>query len=313
MRSYADHSHWKTYQAFFPQRARIQPGAEPHEEAWTWKGNTIHLDRYPCTDAPLKVLLLHGAGANGRIMGAFGTMLQRHGYAAVSPDLPGYGMSDVSPDAVCQPAWVQMVADLIDAERQRDDMPIVLFGASLGGMLAYQVACRHPGVAGVIATTLADPSEPSTGIALARTPWLARLGMPILQALRAVLDPIPVPIRWFSKMDQISNDPAMVRALLDDPTAAGSVVPVRFLRSLMTTAPDRPPEAFDTCPVLLVHPERDFMTPLEMSRRFFDRLSGDKTFVLLEGAGHMPLEQPGIDQLERAVFDFLGRLSPASA
>ena len=313
MRTYADHTHWKRYQPFFPERARITDANAPVEEAWAWREATMHLDRYEAADAQVKVILLHGAGANGRIMGAFGTLLRRHGYAAVAPDLPGYGLTDCPASLVHSEAWVDAVSDLVDAEIARDGLPVVLFGASLGGMLTYQVACKNPAVSGIIATTLADPSDPATGPQLAVFPALARVGGFFLNALSWVLDPIPVPIRWVSKMNHISNQPEMVRALIADPTSAGSVVPLRFLRTLMSTRPAMQPEEFDVCPVLLVHPERDFMTPIAMSEAFYERLSGDKTYVILEGAGHMPLEQPGIDQLEEAVLSFLGRFTANGA
>ncbi len=305
MRTYAENTHWLQYQPFFPERARVTLENAPKEQEWLWRGASIHLDRYEVDDAKVKVILLHGAGANGRIMGAFGTILRDHGFASVAPDLPGYGMTDAPRSLVDVRAWVDAVSDLVDAEIARDGLPVVLFGASLGGMLTYQVACRNPRVSGIIATTLADPSEPSTGPQLAVHPLLATVGGVFMNAFRFFLDALPVPIRWVSKMTHISNQPKMVKALIADRSAAGSIVPLRFLRTFMGTAPDIAPEDFDVCPVLLVHPEHDFMTPISMSTAFFERLPGDKRFVLLEGAGHMPLETPGIDQLQDAVLAFL--------
>ena len=49
-----------------------------------------------------------------------------------------------------------MVNDLIDTELEKSNMPIVLSGISLGGMLAYQVACLNKKVSGLIVTSLAD-------------------------------------------------------------------------------------------------------------------------------------------------------------
>ena len=85
----------------------------------------------------------------------------------------------------------------------------------------------------------------------------------------------------------------------------GNVVPARFLRTLMDTAPDLEPEDFAVCPVLLAHPGVDRMTAIALSRRFFDRLGGPKRMVVLEGASHMPTEHPGIDQLQTEVVAFV--------
>jgi pimeloyl-ACP methyl ester carboxylesterase len=73
----------------------------------------------------------------------------------------------------------------------------------------------------------------------------------------------------------------------------------------MTTSPAIEPEDFRRCPFLLVHPEKDRWTPVGLSRLFFDRLACDKKLVLLENAGHFPIEQPGIGQMEEAVLEFL--------
>ena len=71
------------------------------------------------------------------------------------------------------------------------------------------------------------------------------------------------------------------------------------------TAPDIEPEDFDRCPVLLTHPGVDRMTEISLSRRFFDRLAAPKRMVVLEGASHMPTEEPGVEQMQRAVVEFM--------
>lgn len=80
---------------------------------------------------------------------------------------------------------------------------------------------------------------------------------------------------------------------------------------MITTAPAVEPEDFTACPVLLAHPGVDRMTDIALSRRFFDRLAAPKRMVVLDGASPKPTEHPGIDQLEAAVLEFLGELSPS--
>ncbi len=303
--TYREHTHWHHYQPFFPEGARVTEQNAPREEWWSWQGCEVHLDRYVCPDARLKVLLLHGAGAHGRLMGPFGVILRDQGYAAVAPDLPGYGLTQTSAEEVDYERWIEKVCALLDAELERDGLPIVLFGVSLGGMLAYQIACHRPQIRGLIATTLADPSDPNTRDQLARGVLLARLGSVFLPRLRPVLDPVRLPIRWLSKMNAISNQPEMVALLLADKRAAGSHVPLRLMRTLMGSSPPISPEDFDACPVLLVHPEQDRMTPLALSDAFLERIGAPTRRRILEGAGHMPLEEPGISQLRREALGFL--------
>jgi pimeloyl-ACP methyl ester carboxylesterase len=57
----------------------------------------------------------------------------------------------------------------------------------------------------------------------------------------------------------------------------------------------------------MVHPGEDRWTPLEISQPFFDRIAAPKELVVLEGAGHFPIEQPGLDQMVGAVGSLIER------
>lgn len=310
--AYADLDGWRGYEGFFPERMRCTPDTTPTEEWWSWNGLEVHLDRMAVPDAPLKVIVLHGAGAYGRVMSPAAVIARRHGYETVSPDLPGYGLTSVPRDRLVYSLWVDCVSALIDAELARDGRPIVLFGVSLGGLLAYQVAARNKRVVGLVATTLADPREPQVRQGFARTPALGSAGLWLLDQLAPITDGLPLPMRFMSKMDRISNIPELSHLCSHDPLGGGNWVPARFLRTLMETAPDVEPEHFEVCPVLLVHPGVDRMTEISLSRRFFDRLAAPKRMVVLEGASHMPTEAPGIDVLEREVLAFVDALAKAS-
>ena len=223
----------------------------------------------------------------------------------MSPDLPGYGLTRVPWRAMTYPLWIDCVCDLIDAELARDGRPIVLFGVSLGGLLAYQAAARSKQVVGLVATTLADTRERAVRKGFAKHALLGTAGLWLLDKLSVVTDGLPLPMAYVSKMDRISNRRALSQLVKSDRLGGGSWVPARFLRTLMTTAPAIEPEAFDVCPVLLAHPGNDRMTDITLSRRFFERLAAPKQMVVLDGASHMPTEHPGVDQLEAAVLEFL--------
>jgi len=45
--------------------------------------------------------------------------------------------------------------------------------------------------------------------------------------------------------------------------------------------------------LLCAHPAADRWTPPALSRPFFDRITGPKRWVDLEGCGHFPVEAPG--------------------
>jgi alpha-beta hydrolase superfamily lysophospholipase len=307
--TYADDLTWQRYQPFFPAAMRCTAETTPTEEWWSWNGLDVHVDRARVAGSKLKIIVLHGAGAYGRVMAPAAVLASRHGYETVAPDLPGYGLTKVPRSRLDYNLWIDCVSALIDAELARDGLPVVLFGVSLGGLLAYHAAARSRRVVGLVATTLADPREKAVRQGFARTALLGSAGLFLLHQLRGVTDGLPLPMRHMSKMDRISNRKELSDLCSSDPLGGGSWVPARFLRTLMYTAPDLEPEAFDVCPVLLAHPGVDRMTDISLSRRFFDRLAAPKRMVVLEGASHMPTEHPGVDQLETSVKDFIDRVA----
>lgn len=307
--TYADVSGWERYQDFFPPAMRCTAETTPKEEWWSWNGLDVHLDRLAVPSSPIKVIVLHGAGAYGRVMAPAAVIARTHGWETVSPDLPGYGLTTVPSDRMTYDLWVDCMVALIDAELARDGRPVVLFGVSLGGVLAYHVAARSRRVVGLVATTLADAREPAVREGFARTAFLGSAGLWLLDTLQGVTDGLPLPMRYMSKMNNISNNPALSALCSNDRLGGGNWVPARFLRTLMTTDPDLEPEDFRVCPVLLTHPGVDRMTEISLSRRFFDRIAAPKHMVVLEGASHMPTEQPGIGQMERAVIAFVSEIA----
>lgn len=311
LRTYDDHPTWRSYQPFFPPGMQCTETSTPREEYWSWRGLDVHLDRLAVPTSPVKVIVLHGAGAYGRVMAPAAVLAQRYGYETVSPDLPGYGLTRVPWRAMTYPLWVDCVCDLIDAELARDGRPVVLFGVSLGGLLAYQAAARSRRVVGLVATTLADTRERAVRKGFAKHALLGTAGLWLLDKLAPLTDALPLPMAYVSRMDRISNKPALSKLVKSDRLGGGSWVPARFLRTLMTTAPAIEPEDFTVCPVLLAHPAVDRMTDIALSRRFFERLAAPKRMVILDGASHMPTEHPGVDQLEAAVLQFMNAIAVA--
>ncbi len=308
--SYAEIDHWRKYQRFLPARIRLSEGREPAEEWWSWRGAEIHLDRYTAPAAPLTVVLLHGAGGYGRLLAPFGLRLQAHGYETVLPDFPGYGLSLAPPALFDYQRWVDCAADLTAVEAKRTGRPVVLFGMSIGGYLAYLAAAQSRKAAGVIATTLVDPRLPIVRDQFARYPRLNRIIAPLLTPLSILFGGLRLPIKWFSNMKGIANDPELARLLCDDPNGGGNHAPLRFMRSLLRIKPAIEPENFDLCPVLLAQPAADRWTTIEASRPLFDRIKGHKELVMLENCGHFPVEEPGGSRLEEVIVAFLRKLAP---
>lgn len=308
--SYANQSAWREIQGFLPPAFQIPAGEEPAEEWWEHGGHRIHLDTYRNPDAPVKVILFHGVGTNGRQMSTIlGRPLAQRGYETVAVDMPTYGVTEVAPDAlVTYDDWVRIGSDLV--EKERDGRPIVLYGLSAGGMETFHVAALNGNVQGIVGMTFLDQRVPQVAIETAVTKLAGRFTPVVTAAGGSGARRVKVPMRLVSKMHALVNDKAAARACYRDRTSAGNRVTLAFLRSYMGFVPAVEPEEFDVCPVLLTQPAADRWTPLHLSEPFLRRITKVPVeTIMLDNAGHYPLEQPGLDQLVDAVDGFARRVA----
>jgi alpha-beta hydrolase superfamily lysophospholipase len=314
LKTYQTETYWKKYQRFFPLRARVTSENAPDEEWFEWRGASIHIDRYPCREAPLTVIVVHGGGGYGRLFAPIGLLLRKAGYEVVAPDLPGYGLTKNDSSMVRYDAWIRVLSDLVASEYKRNGRRIVLCGGSLGGYLAYLTAAQlgSGSIAGVIATTLADPRLQLAKEQFAKNRVVLHAMMPLMPLFAKLAGNLKFPIKWFTKMGAMSNNPELSQLVAEDPFGGGVRVPVSFMQSIFSVKPVIEPENFDICPVLLAHPAADRWTSIESSLPFFTRIKGDKTLALLENCGHFPVEEPGISQLEHAAIAFLGKIADKS-
>ncbi|KWB41687.1 lysophospholipase [Burkholderia cepacia] len=308
MTTYAQQANWRQIQSFLPMEFQLMPTEEPQEEWWSWGAHRIHLDCYRNASAPLKVILFHGVGTNGRQMSTIiGAPLARRGFETIAIDMPEYGLTQVGRGKpVRYDDWVQAGSDLIDAELAKDSRPIVLYGLSAGGMETYHVAAKNRKVKGIVGMTFLDQRIQQVRDETAYNRFMSRVGVPLAAlTARTPLADLRMPMAAASKMYALVNDPAALKACMADKTSAGKWVTMRFLASYASYQPAIEPEDFDICPVLLTQPAQDRWTPLHLSQLFLRRINHVPVKVtMLENAGHYPLEQPGLQQMVAAVHDF---------
>lgn len=291
---------YRSYAEFLPARY-VENLAPPTSTWWPWRGNRVHIARAPAPEADVRMMLIHGGGGYSGALWPVATVAAG-GVDVLAPDLPLYGDTVVAqPSRVRYQDWVALLTDLVRAERAADPRPLILFGASMGGMLAYEVAARTGQVAAVVATCLLDVSDPAARAAATRYPFLGRPAPAVLRALDPALGRLRVPIRWLADMTQMSTDPALSRLCAADPRGGGASVPLGFVSSWMSFR-HIAPEDFTAAPVTLVAPTADTWTPPELSIRFLQRVSAPTTLATLENCGHYPIEEPGLDQLRTAML-----------
>ena len=305
---YRDMPRWKKYYEFFPDWNRLGEDCEPDEDYLEWENNEIHLERYSNPEAKAKIVMLHGVGGNGRVLSFMAVPLRKRGFEVIAPDLPGYGLSRVHAESINYDGWIRLVDHLIHEEKAKDDRPIFLFGLSAGGMLSYHVTCINDDVRGLIATCILDLREREVLLGSASNRMAVHVGTPLLTWMSRIAPSMKLPMKAVANMKALVNDNSLLDFLVHDKTSAGSTVPVGLITSMTKAAPVIEPEHFERCPMLLVHPAEDRWVTVDLSRIFFDKLKCHKKVVLLENAGHLPLESPGLQQMEDAIVEYINGL-----
>ncbi|MGK2866503.1 MAG: alpha/beta hydrolase [Mycobacterium sp.] len=302
------------YAAFLPP-ARRGPIVAPQSTWMQWRGRRVHIARGGDPSAQsipgslrsgppqVRGILVHGgggySGALWPLAGLIAGSPDGIGVEIIAPDMPLYGYTEEpDPGKVRYSDWIDLLCDIITAERSRDDRPIILFGASMGGMMAYEAAHRTgSAVDGVLATCLLDLSDPAALTAVSRIKIGGRFTAPLLRAAGTALGSVRLPIRWMADMSAMSRNPALSRLCATDPRGGGVHVPLGFLSSWLDYE-HTPPELYRGAPVTLVAPAADTWTPSELSVKFLHRIAGRTRVELLENCGHYPIEEPGLSQLE---------------
>lgn len=305
------------YATFLPADYRPEPLIEPDSTWWSWRGRTVHIARAAVPDAGVRALVIHGAGGYSGALWPLAALAARQGVEVVVPDMPLYGDTiEPEPRSVRYHEWIDLLCDLVHTERESDERPLLLFGASMGGMMAFEVAARTGEIAHVVATCLLDPADPAARRAASRYSLTGPIAPALMRAVDPLLGRMRVPIRWLVDMTNMSLNPALSRLCATDPKGGGVRVPFGFLSSWLNFE-HTAPETFDAAPVTLVHPAADNWTPPELSIRFLNRIAGPTKLVLLDNCGHYPVEEPGLSQLVtalRAVRDELaGRPTESQA
>ncbi|WP_067680092.1 alpha/beta fold hydrolase [Nocardia miyunensis] len=124
-------------------------------------GVTLVADRRPAqrADALGTVLLLHGGGQTRHSWQRTGTRLTEHGWHAVNVDARGHGDSDWAADG--DYSLIAHARDVVAMVPELDG-PVVMVGASMGGMAALLAQGGHPYLAhALVLVDITPKSEPA--------------------------------------------------------------------------------------------------------------------------------------------------------
>lgn len=247
-------------------------------------------------------LFVHGLGGSATNWTDLMALL-RDRVDGVAVDLPGFGWSPPPRDGDYTPRRsADSLADLV--ERRFAGRPVHLFGNSMGGAIAVQLAARHPDL--VRTLTLVSPALPKVGVRRTNVhlPVIAApgLGTTLMRRYLALdadtraratidvcfADPTTVPV------DRMNEAVQEVRRRDALPYVGDAFV--QSLRGLLATYLDRSDERpwklaeRITCPTLLVYGRVDkLVDPIHAHTKAFP----DVRVLVLPHAGHVAqIEQP---------------------
>jgi alpha-beta hydrolase superfamily lysophospholipase len=197
-----------------------QGGAAPISIDIRVDRDTVLPGRVWCAQRPRAlVAIVHGIGEHSGRYTALASDLVKGRFTCVALDLPGHGESNGPRGDI--PSWEklrdQLVPAMFTATRglpdQPPELPVVLFGHSMGGVIALDHALVHP--KGLRALVLSAPA-----LRTAMPPWwklalanAARLTTPSAGFPNG-LDP-----------DQLSRDAEVVKAYREDPLVHDKISP----------------------------------------------------------------------------------------
>lgn len=303
MTSFDNTRSWADYKDILTAEFEIALTMEPREFWRDVRGHKVRIDEW-AEDRPAEgtLILVHGAGGNGRILAPLAEPLSRAGWRVLAPDLPGYGLTRPAAGYCGDYAeWLAVLVQIADTEPG----PVVMMGLSMGGLTAFLAAQQSGKVRGVVATTLLDLSDPATFVRAARWKWLGRLSLLSMAAMPWLFDRVVMPLSLATPLAAMSSNNRMQSYFQVDPHIGASWKSASFFRTV---------HQFHVrswtldCPLLLVHPGADDWTPTELSLAVFKKIEANKSFYELSNGSHLPVERPAFDELVAHTTTFLKQI-----
>jgi alpha-beta hydrolase superfamily lysophospholipase len=205
------------------------PTGAPDDSTFTLSGDGIELvvDRRLPTGTPRAVLIIaHGMAEHALRYRRFAGELAERGYAVYAPDYRGHGRTaggDENLGWAGDDGWNAIVRDLERlAERVRAEqpgVPLVLFGHSMGSVLAQRFAQLHGDeLAGLILSgSFGSAPNIGAGIAAAQAVRLVRGDRAPSPLQRTMFADFNKPFPQRTGFEWLSRDDAEVRKYADDP------------------------------------------------------------------------------------------------
>lgn len=246
------------------------------------------------------ITVAHGLGEHSGRYARFAEDLVAHGYAVYAIDHRGHGRSP-GPRANIE-RFAHLVSDFCAftgrASRQHPDTPVVMFGHSMGGAVAFASALRLQGsLRGLVL------SAPALG-----THEPVASGRRLLARVLSAVAPDTGLLRL--SPTAVSRDPAVVRAYESDPLVHHGSIPARTLVELLAAMQGFLAQAPRLrLPTLVLHGTADQLVPVAGTRPIYQALDArTRTVRYYEGLYHEVFNEPEREQVLTETVQWLARV-----
>ena len=241
------------------------------------------------------IVLAHALGCDLSMWDETAKELSR-GFTVLRYDHRGHGRSEVVPGSLEIEDLADDAAELIRSEAGGE---VHFVGLSMGGMVAQQVAVRHPDLVSSIVVANSSSRYDDTG----RGMWRARIETALNLGMGAIADTV-LP-RWFTP--QWSKDPAHaariahLRKVVEEtnPRAYAACCEAISRIDFFASNP------LIACPTLVIAGTQDESTPLAMSHAICNAISGAE-LATLPTAHLSAVERP--EEFAGLVAGFISRI-----
>ena len=277
---------------------------------------------WPIADPGAVVLIAHGASEHSGRYDRFARALNDAGLMAVALDHRGHGLTGRAEPrkAVMGSGGGAAVVDDVHELRMQvraevgDDVPLVLFGHSMGSLIALGYLVDHAeGLAGAVLcgfpTDLDHVDALAAGLQGAADAGHRDEPVDVLAQSNAPFEPARTPYDW------LSRDPDEVDRYIADPMC-GDDNPLTYgylLDLFEVLGPARSGFGSIGCPVLVIAGDRDpaagmGANPTKLAATLRDA-GVDTTLTLYPGARHELLNETNRDEVTADVIDWLRRVT----
>ena len=284
---------------------------------WVWRGWQTRYTYIRPTLPHSKttpIILLHGFGTSiGHWRQNLAVIGEHHTVYAL--DMLGFGASEKAPVSYKVDLWVEQVYDFW---RTFIRQPVVLVGNSIGSLVSFAAAAKHPDmVQGVVMMSLPDPSLEEEAIPQFLRPVVAAIkavvaSPPVLQTLFRVVRRPSILRRWaglaYANRDAVTDE--LMDILIGPAHDRGSAQAFCAILKAMTSAQFGPSvkAVLPTLkiPMLLIWGQKDRMVPPPVFALQFAEDNRNLQLLKLDNAGHCPHDECP-EQVNQAILEWIDR------